>query len=620
MSQLDQPARFDKDRQANLVGRLYQAAAGAPDWVELVDIWSAFYFPVIADAPSEQLAGPGDIGAWSEGELNRHFKQAVGLLRPDETDGSSSALNRLDQFPFAVALTDASGAISLLNAAARQSFGEDCIGEPLDRFVTRTMSATDPRSPALSAGLRNSATQTLHFADFTLGSIEAPAILLDRADISQHEDHELSPLHRALLRLFDADDAIKRAAVVLAVQLDEVSAQQLRKIYHLTKSELQLVRELVDGKSVQMVSEERSKSPTTLRNQLQSIYSKTGTNRQPQLVALVCSQIFVSNLGRTFLLDDSAGETEPSGPQLWRSYARNAVRSSIMEMPDKRNLQVLQHGDPLGEPCLIFHPTVLPPYLTESAITSSKALGLRCVAPVRPGFGASTPVKFTPAILDEFAHDLSNVLDQLGIAEAPIISSGLGTVWAFRFAELYTGRVTRMEIGTVPVAPGRLHAKRNLNALAPHRRVSLFNPVVLPLVTRIQLHHFSRADRSERKRGLQRIYFSPDADLEVLEDDAILDWALSWASPEGARSQKGIINDLRVQDETPWADHAKRVMVPVHFWHGSANTLNPLDLVHELAGEMANTEITVIEGAGELFFYQIFSRVLTALKRSAGGY
>lgn len=613
MSQLGKWDRFDKDRQASLVGRLYQAAAGAPDWVELVDIWSAFYFPVIAEAPSEQLSRPDDIASWSQDELNRHFKQAVGLLAADQAITPDDALHALDQFPFALAFTNARGEIRLLNQTARESIGDGVIGRPLVDFVTRTMTADDPKAPPLSAGLRASAGASLRFADFATDTVEAPAILLNRDDLMARDAHELSPLHLGLLSLFEAEPALTGAAIILAVQLDDASAQQLRKIYNLTKSELQLVRELVDGKSIQMVSETRKKSPTTIRNQLQSVFSKTGTNRQSQLVALVYSQIFVSNLGRTFLIGDGVNTRRTSGPQVWRDYAGGAVTSSIIELTDGRNLKVLQHGDPHGRPCILFHPTVLPPFLPAPAIAASRTLGLRCVAPVRPGFAASTPVKFSPHVLDEFAADLCQVLDHLGIARAPVIASGLGAIWALRFAELHPNRVSTMHIGTIPLAPGRSDAKQSWDLLGTHRRVSLFNPVVLPLVTRIQLHHFTRASRDERKRGLQRIYFAPEADLEALEDEELLDWALSWATPEGMRSQKGIISDLRIQDETPWAAHAKAVKAPIKLWHGSANPLNPLPLIEQFAADRPNVDLTVIEGAGELFFYQILDRVLAEI-------
>jgi len=614
MSQLGKRNRFDQDRQTNLVGRVYQAAAGTPDWVELVDIWSAFYFPATAESQTDQASRSGDKADWSGDELSLHLKQAVGLLKADDAAVAENALGALNSFPFAVALTNRQDEIVELNTSAQDRLGETVIGQSIKTFISRVMDAGDIAPSAMTAGLSDHA-QTMRFANFSFGAVEAPAVLIDADDLAARNDDELSPLHSILQHLFTSHPTITKAAIILAVQLDQTSALQLRRIYNLTNSELQLVGDLVDGKSIPMVADERHKSPTTLRNQLQSIYSKTGTNRQPQLVALVCSQIFVSNLSRTFLIDDTVGATRPSGPQLWRDYADGAISSSMIELPGNRVLQVLQHGDLLGAPCLIFHPTALPPFLSDRGIETAKMLGLRCVSPIRPGFGTSTAVKFSATILDDFAHDLAHTLDQLGIAKAPILTSGLGTVWAFRFAELYPARVTHMEIGTVPVSPGRMEAKKNWQLLAPHRRVALFNPVVLPLVTRIQLHHFSRASREERKRILQRIYFAPQADLEVLNDDHVLDWALSWTTPEGERSQKGIISDLRVQDETHWVDHASNVKASMHLWHGSENPLNRLDLAQQFTRQMKRAELTVIQGAGELFFYQIEGRVLTALKR-----
>lgn len=64
-------------------------------------------------------------------------------------------------------------------------------------------------------------------------------------------------------------------------------APALEKIFGLTAAEGRLAAELSNGISLSSIARERKVSITTLRTQLASIFAKTGTSRQPELVALL---------------------------------------------------------------------------------------------------------------------------------------------------------------------------------------------------------------------------------------------------------------------------------------------------------------------------------------------
>ena len=74
------------------------------------------------------------------------------------------------------------------------------------------------------------------------------------------------------------------------VDLDECPAPNLptlQAVFGLTKAEARLARELACGDTIEDIAEEHGASISTARVQLKSIFAKTGTSRQAELVALL---------------------------------------------------------------------------------------------------------------------------------------------------------------------------------------------------------------------------------------------------------------------------------------------------------------------------------------------
>ncbi len=78
--------------------------------------------------------------------------------------------------------------------------------------------------------------------------------------------------------------------VVILISLDVVpqpTSEPLRKIFDLTPSEARLAVEISAGKSPEEIAEATHVAIGTVRKQLHSIFAKTGTHRQAELVALL---------------------------------------------------------------------------------------------------------------------------------------------------------------------------------------------------------------------------------------------------------------------------------------------------------------------------------------------
>ena len=94
------------------------------------------------------------------------------------------------------------------------------------------------------------------------------------------------PSHRR-----DADEPPRQAmALVLIIDPEdepEPAATLLRRLYHLTKAEADVVVHMMRGADVKQIAEELSVSLPTVRTHLQHVFDKTDTHRQVELVRLL---------------------------------------------------------------------------------------------------------------------------------------------------------------------------------------------------------------------------------------------------------------------------------------------------------------------------------------------
>jgi len=78
--------------------------------------------------------------------------------------------------------------------------------------------------------------------------------------------------------------------VVILVDLDATprpQAEALQKIFGLTPAEARLAIEIAGGRSPEEIAEAAGIKVATLRKQLASVFAKTNTRRQPELIALL---------------------------------------------------------------------------------------------------------------------------------------------------------------------------------------------------------------------------------------------------------------------------------------------------------------------------------------------
>ena len=91
-----------------------------------------------------------------------------------------------------------------------------------------------------------------------------------------------------------ADYTSEPAAMILISESEQnirLPSEVLSSLYGLTRAEIRLVEELVQGITLEQIAEKYQISKHTLRVQIKSVFRKTGVNRQLDLVKLVLTEL-----------------------------------------------------------------------------------------------------------------------------------------------------------------------------------------------------------------------------------------------------------------------------------------------------------------------------------------
>jgi DNA-binding CsgD family transcriptional regulator len=194
---------------------------------------------------------------------------ALGLAKGE------AALNAFDFSERAALLLDRSGHVVRVNVAAERLIGEEL------QILAGRIRCRDPKTTDLLS-------RSIRTLLWSLDASTTPPIVLQKVSggklviypmrLAGLTTSPLSAFH-AILVISDTDVTCSAATATL------------REVFDLTAAESCLAVAVANGKDLETFSTERQLSKQTVRNQLKSIFLKTGTNRQAQLAVTLSSLI-----------------------------------------------------------------------------------------------------------------------------------------------------------------------------------------------------------------------------------------------------------------------------------------------------------------------------------------
>jgi pimeloyl-ACP methyl ester carboxylesterase len=295
-----------------------------------------------------------------------------------------------------------------------------------------------------------------------------------------------------------------------------------------------------------------------------------------------------------------------------RPRSRVSVRrvdTYVIDLPDGRELAFSETGDPDGTPVLAFHGTpgsrrqILLPMTAEVATS----VGVRLVAPDRPGYGHST---FQPdRRLTDWPGDVTAVADHLGIGRFAVVGVSGGGPHALVCAALLPDRVTRAAVvsgvgplSTVADAEGMMRMNQLLSSLA--RRSERAVRPLTAVTAAVARHRPEQAIKSMMKQ-------LPESDVAVLERPEILEAFVVDARHASATAARATAQDMALFAR-PWGFDLSQIVVPVDFWQGDADRNVPPAHARRQADQVKESTLHEITGEGHFMVIDHLEDILRA--------
>jgi pimeloyl-ACP methyl ester carboxylesterase len=263
-------------------------------------------------------------------------------------------------------------------------------------------------------------------------------------------------------------------------------------------------------------------------------------------------------------------------------------------------------GDPGGVPVLLCHG------LADSRLSAlqlgqeARDLGLRVIAPDRPGTGGTDPRRLRTVA--DWVEDAALVLDGLRLDSAAVLGISAGGPFAAACAAAIPGRVRRLTLVSPLGAPGW-----PTRGMAAGERASLEVARLAPGFGGWFLARLGALARRDPRLFL-RIATSemPGADRRALDQPGMRDAFVASYAEAFRRGSQGVAQDLRVLAR-PWGFELGAITVPACVHHGDADTTVPLQHARLYAEAIPGAQLHVHPGHGHFSILEAARDILAPL-------
>lgn len=278
-----------------------------------------------------------------------------------------------------------------------------------------------------------------------------------------------------------------------------------------------------------------------------------------------------------------------------------------LQLPDGMGISYVETGAPDGDVILYMHGTPSSRMQVTGALDRIAAdLGLRIVAPDRPGYGRSSFESYRvtdyPAIVARFA-------DSLGIGEFGVVGTSGGGRYACACASAMPDRVRRMAL-VASTAPSNLPGVRHTWSKQDRRLYAM--AVRMPWLLRALMAKTARDIRRDPNRMLELLPRDLSRADRVAADRPDVQAIVRVMSAEAFRAGgRGIVHDLRLE-ALPWGVDLNAITAPVDIWHGRDDTIVKIEQAAALADAIPGAHRHFIANEGH--FSLVFVRPATYLE------
>jgi len=368
----------------------------------------------------------------------------------------------------------------------------------------------------------------------------------------------------------------------------------LARRWELTPAEARLAARFILYPNIKKLAACLNRSEHTVRSQLKAVFHKTGTRNQAELMRLLIDGSELSLLH----IERSAPIAEPA-----------AADTAYCEMPAGGRLAYACYGPADGTPVLYLHSFTGGRSECAHRPDTLERLGIRLIAPDRPGFGLSPPapdMRFA-----DWPGCVTHLADVLGIRSFHILAMSGSSAYALACALAMPDRIRGVSL----ISPmGEVCSVADVRDMMP------LNRRVLELIIRCprQIAAFvpplmARVFTADFNAYLERIFpHIAEADRRIL-DDPVMRRHIECAFVDSRIRSRRMFGEDMLRYSRPWGLEIERIAVPVTIWHGEDNRHIPLRMAKELAARIPNCRTHWLPDEGYYLNYSHWDEILAEL-------
>lgn len=264
-----------------------------------------------------------------------------------------------------------------------------------------------------------------------------------------------------------------------------------------------------------------------------------------------------------------------------------SIHTTTCSTAGNRQLAYAEYGDPDGVPVLFLHGTPGSRRLGELFHADARELGVRLIAPDRPGYGRSDP--WPERSIADAGTYLTDLLDDAGVETAGVIGFSGGGAHALALAAMHPDRV-----GAVDVVAGVTPPSTREKTPTPQRVLSALasaTPTLLGGLFRGQAWLAARRDPSF-------VLAQYTDDPESIPADARTTVKAEF-SEAFANSRSGAVTEFR-NTAAAWGIAFDAVDAPVRFRHGDEDSNVPIANARRLHEQLPTATFHTLDDADHL--------------------
>ena len=520
--------------------------------------------------------------------LGKHFMRALKITQSlvNSEQQNELIVNFLDKLPVAVFIVDQQLNVFQSNVHASAYIHETSVLKFQNNQLSLRSSRDQEKLCKLTEALSNVETSLIN---------QLPLV----ADDPESEDKQIIIIGTPIKIASLASQHMVALFVSNRSSHPLPTPEVLSELYKLSDKEAEITRLLLQGYSINEISELTTVSKHTVRNQVKSIFSKTDTSRQAELVSLVLT-------GPGSLTYDN--RTSIGNIQSLNTLA-NAGSLFKFQIDNRRTISWQEYGDPYGQAVIYGHSSLGSSY--EISFDQDKILkqkGIRLIAPDRPGRCYSSADD--DMSLSSLSHDLDKLLDHLKISECQYLGFEMGALFGAAYSALNKNRLKTLVLVSTGIIPDSTQEWKQMSSFF---RMNLKCAIHFPKVHRLFTNMMVHGIKENPQRFLKTLakQFSESEKSFTFPEQYIHGLSAAITNTSALAAMLTIECQM---PPGPWDFEMSEIECNIEQWHGVEDSFVPVISAQRLANACPDqAQQHFIEGEGRFIFYTQFEKIIDSL-------